>query len=423
MLSSPKQLSFFSALAPLPNHSIHPHSIETTVDSAETNNSFPQTSGDISQSSAPAWSQDPHETHPILAVEIHPHGPRVLVHPLHGCSCGASLSDPCWHLKRALAVWEDGPSGLRYLAKSGFHKELRRGDLQAAFRWARLAAHFHGRSWPKSYLKRVLLEESRSISLLHQWKSLAGLNWEDCVQKGIAAPKKWQVPRREGLFAEYVEAFVATENDPIFSSFEQVQQAVDLAQDRDDLWRIFWRAMRRRDRFGVTWQIDAMKERAFSKSPTARLFVEEALWDTNPFYGPKVLIELLTDAWDQTADQLDPRVLQQALPNDEHLVIPAAPAYLYDCHEISGQRRLLKHWDAILPHQPMPKGVDLRWSGMLAGVCWREYAARQSPHRLRQCPWEAVDIPREVWQHATICDRFFYPRFYQQLPHPSAQAA
>ncbi|MCB9639711.1 MAG: hypothetical protein H6727_12530 [Myxococcales bacterium] len=362
-------------------------------------------------------------TAPTVAVELRPNGPWVLAHPQDGCTCGHDLDNPCWHLKRAVAVWENGRSSLRFLAKSGFHKEIRRGDLQAAFRWARLAAHFHGRSWPKSYLKRIFLEESRNIGLLQQWKSLAGLDWETCVHKGLAAPKKWQLTCREGIFAEYVEAFVASQNEPVFTSQEQVQYAFDHAQQRDEMWRIFWRAMRRRDRFGVLWQIQALQQRALEQGGVARTFVEDELWDTNPFYGPKVLIEMLTGAWAEEADHPDEKLWTQPIPHDDLLVIPAAPAYLYDCHEISGQRRLIKHWQELQPQTPMPKGIDLRWSGMLAGVCWREYAARQFPNSLQRCTWESVEIPDEVWKNAMICDRFFYPRFYEQLSQQNAHAA
>lgn len=70
-----------------------------------------------------------------------------------------------------------------------------------------------------------------------------------------------------------------------------------------------------------------------------------------------------------------------------------------------------RSWAQVEPGQPLPSRVVLRWLGMLAGVCWCEYAARQYEEIYRQARWEKVGIDPEVWKHAMRCDRFFYVGF------------
>ena len=393
MTSHPQQLSFFSTLAqvetPAPEKTIH-HA----------------------------------HTYPLLAIEERPQGTQWRVHPTEGCACGEDTpQEPCWHHKRALDLWGLRSGGMRFLAKSGFHKELRRGDLQQTLRWGRIAAYLHGSSWPKSYLKRILLEEGRSLSLLESWQSLANLDWRDCVRKAVAMPKLWQIPAREGTFALFVEAYRATEEEAPFLTSSALRHALQIAETSDDIWRVFWKAMRRKDRDGVIWLVDALRPVAAELGGAASLFIEKNYWDIHPFYGVKALIEIITGAWEAHADRLNLTTLQQPIADDPHLVVPAITDYLYDCHEIRGQQRLKKQWDAIHPQRPLPKGIDLRWSGMLLGLCWREYAARQYPHDFTKRRWEEVAIPSRVWQDALAADRFFFPRFYEQIAREHRKAA
>ncbi len=351
-----------------------------------------------------------------LVIEDAPGGQRYVVDMHSGCPCGHRPGVLCKHERRARDVWMAGKGELHTLVKSCLHKEIRRGNVPGALLWARWAGHYHGWSWPKNYVRRLLLEEGRSVELCKAWLSLAGIAWYEVVAKAAAMKKKWEMVRREGVFAEYVEAFAATEGMSVLQSAREVQQAMDRSGERRALFRVFWQAQRSRNAEGSRWLIDALKQRALEQGGVAREWVTQALWQTTPFYGPKVLMEMLTGAWGTEANAIEQHKLSLRPALEDGLpVVPAPPDYVYDCHDPEGRRRLLANWSQIGPGRTLPSGIDLRWSGMLAGVCWREYAARQYGERYCQARWEEVEIEPEVWDHAMACDRFFYVGFYKRL--------
>src|ERR1051326_2123516 len=109
-----------------------------------------------------------------VVIEDTPGGKRYAVDLHSGCSCGQRHGGLCKHERRARDVWMAGQGELRSLVKSCLHKEIRRGDVPAALLWGRGAGHYHGWSWPKTYVRRPLLQEGRSVALCAAWRSLAG---------------------------------------------------------------------------------------------------------------------------------------------------------------------------------------------------------------------------------------------------------
>src|SRR4051794_27831488 len=154
-----------------------------------------------------------------LAVEDTPGGTIFVVDAYTGCGCtGSRVGGMCRHERLASDVWTRSKTGLRYIVKSALHKEIRRGNVMQALLWARWCAHYHGNSWPKSYVKRLLLEEGRCVELCKNWQSLTNVSWVDVVAQAAAMCKKWELPGRAGVFTEYVAAFAASEHEQVLTS-------------------------------------------------------------------------------------------------------------------------------------------------------------------------------------------------------------
>ena len=83
-------------------------------------------------------------------------------------------SPPPKRVRAARAITEDlvkrSGAGFRYVVRSAMHKEVRRGDAQAAVRWAKLMRLIDGDTAVRQYARRILFEETRAVSLLSQWR-------------------------------------------------------------------------------------------------------------------------------------------------------------------------------------------------------------------------------------------------------------
>jgi len=307
-------------------------------------------------------------------------------------------------------------NGLHGVAKSGLYKATRKGDVREALLWARLMQHFYNDARLQQHTRADLFEEARGISLLRSWEASACPSWEEQIKQLILLPKKWELFVRQGVLEIYLEAFVATQGEPLLVE-EDLPGALVNADDLKSLFRVFWRVMRVRDRKNTSWLIEALRERALTQGGLARVWVEEDLWKANAFYGAKILIELLCGVWDASGDVVPDGTLSEEEVSlvEGDFIVPVCTDAIYDCHNSEGKRRLIRSWEDIAPGKPMPEGLDLRWSGMLSGVCWRAFAARQFPSDFAMRAWEDVVIPQEVWDWAMSCDRFFYALFYRKL--------
>lgn len=361
-------------------------------------------------------STNPEEWHvPMqrtLQLELSPGGERVTLDWNSGCS--KCHSGSCSHMKVLDDVINVGHRGLRYELKSAMHKEIRKGDVQAALQWARWGAYFHGNSWPKTYVKGVVLEETCSPRLAREWRSMAKRSPQDVVATMASVRKKWEVTARVGFYADYMETFVSSEGLASLTD-HVVQGKADKAHTRKDLLKLFWQAVRLRDNKTTFTLADALGARAIAAGGIAKTWAEEKLWGTHPFFGPLVLIEMMTGAWSSDADDLVRNHKARPLHEEDAPLVLAVPDYAFDCHTSLGRRRMVAGWSQIAPGRPQPSGVDLRWSGMLLGVAWREFASRQFPSDYQNRKWEEVEIPKDVWENSLACDRFFYTKFYEQL--------
>ncbi|HET8844827.1 MAG TPA: hypothetical protein VFN35_25370, partial [Ktedonobacteraceae bacterium] len=183
-----------------------------------------------------------------IAVEETPGGAVFVVDAYDGCTCtGSRVRGMCRHERLAYDVWTRSKTGLRFIVKSALHKEIRRGDVVRALLWARWCAHYHGNSWPKSYVKRLLLEEGRCVELCRNWQSLTRVSWIEVVAQAAAMRKKWELPQRAGIFPEYVSAFAASESEQALTSANEVAEASKNCSSRFDLFLLFWRAQRSRN--------------------------------------------------------------------------------------------------------------------------------------------------------------------------------
>ncbi len=105
------------------------------------------------------------------------------------CSCGQPSCDHRTRVDRA-----DHPDrGAVFEAKSGLHKELRRGDAARAKGYAQTIEA--GRPGAvRLYLRRIVTEETRSLALLDRVESASDQRWPELVDAFCGVVKDWELP-------------------------------------------------------------------------------------------------------------------------------------------------------------------------------------------------------------------------------------
>ena len=299
-----------------------------------------------------------------------------------------------------------GGRGFVHVVRSGLHKEIRRRDLPAAVRWGRLLQLIDGPAAVRQYTRRILFEESRAMGLLVGWKVRPGGSAEGRVRALAAMEKKWALPARQQarcgarLALAYPAARRASPITP-----EQIDRAVAGALDLDRLYRLLWRV-----KLAASPPVTVHFRQALARRAAAEGGVPSALAAAGgaDAWLSEALIEALCGIFEE-GDSLDVRTAV----DDTTLTVPPLRAYIYGPHTRPGRARLVRTLAHIRPGEPMPSGVDLRWSGMARGWLWRELAVAQHGPAGLTMPYEAVDFPTELWSAAHLIDGFCYEHLYR----------
>ena len=299
---------------------------------------------------------------------------------------------------------KEGGKNLRYTARSAMHKEVRRGDVLGAARWARLVALIDGPQATRQYARRIVLEETRAVACLLEWRGARGLSGERLIRALAAAPKKWLLEERVRADCEALRLLVypaalraGTLTPAEIARVVEAQQPV-----LEDAYRLLWRVQLTREAAVVTHLREALLLRAQQDGDEEAA----ALAQGSEPYLAEALVERLCGVRSAEASEI-PAEAEQPL-EDVALTVPPLRAYVYDPHTRPGRQRLVQHLGQLRPERPLPPGLELRWSGMARGAAWRAAAVAQAGAAGLALPWEAVVIPAGLWDAAVQIDGFFY---------------
>jgi hypothetical protein len=319
--------------------------------------------------------------------------------PLEPASVDRAVLRPLQLICRDIVA--DSGQSVRYVVRSAMHKEVRRGDVISAARWARIMQLIDGEPAVRQYARRLLFEETRDVALALSWRGMRGVSGERMIRALAAAPKKWRLPVLQAAecgtlrLLSYPDALRAPPLTP---------GEIDRLIDSDDLslsaaYRLQWRVMLSAEPSVAAHLRESLRRRAAGGA-------DAVLAAGNEAYLDEVLLERLCGVIDPTAGEPGPD--RDAPLDDRVLTLPPRRAYIYDAHTRPGRRRLATHLPELAPGVPMPPGLDLRWSGMARGAAWRACATDLT------APWEDVPIPAPLWSAAEQADAFYYEKLYRE---------
>ena len=303
------------------------------------------------------------------------------------CSCG---QHECQHsdYARQLRAREDD---LYYAAKSGLHKELRRGDVGRALGFGRIVEWYRNGEVLR-YLRRILFEETRNLELLRLLEEDQATDWPDLVAHFCRATKDWELPWDEGFWTpRWITVLDGLGNSQPFPdpSPRAIRDLVrrQLGETPNEVYAlVVWCGLGFDQERG---QIKRVVAEELSSVATAR----QPEWATEldlcrRSYNDEltVLFEVATGAW--ISGEAHAR---RQLSLVDTTSLPSLRDYVYDVHTRPGIRRLANHGPPLRFEEAMPPGLDLRWSGSESGTLWRVLAMQQ--HGTVDVPWETVSLP------------------------------
>ena len=291
----------------------------------------------------------------ILSVE-QPDGSFVHVEG-GACSCGEAA---CPHERSALRALEPSKT-LLFTAKSGLHKELRRGDIARATGWASIVERAQSGAVVR-YLRRIVCEETRNLDLLLRLDAVVPEDWPGLVSLFCRSAKDWELPGDRGWWSPawvLAAAVSARGDDHARVVHADLAAGVDADLLAADLLRT---AIDRRPDL----------ERALRAASARRENDELSL-----------LLAVVSDNYPDEATSYSDA------PDDVPVIdVPWPRDYLFDCHTWKGMERITAAGPPLRFGEPLPEGLDLRWSGAEAGTLWRYLAWRE--YGTCDLPWETV---------------------------------
>lgn len=340
--------------------------------------------------------------------------------------------------------------GERYIiweSVSAFHKELRRGDYEAAQYWALSVAAYRGMNGIVKYLLNILFEESRDLDLYAYLLSLSEkgrtVEYKDvmnAVRYFAETPKKWMLEGRLQIFINEMGGYrrLADKYSYAIAKGKDIiePQAFDVL--RTEFVEGYQTANPVRAQTGIKGLFKSQHVRGHD---ALKVIIFNLLTDclngdgpfkscANKFAYDKVYAQRvhglvyrrfatfheigyheLNALADALAGESYPNGANTLPPAKQRLlrVFPAPyapppgrilqiPLYALDNHNYRG-KALMSRWAATeLQPGAEQKHIDFRWCGAYQGVAWRCLAWNQN--KTCDVPWGKVKwYPSWLWQH------------------------
>jgi len=325
-------------------------------------------------------------------------------------------------------------------AVSAMHKEIRRGDVEAALYWATIMVPHRGTHGVISYLRNILFEETRDLDLARyilkvssQGRSVDLRDMQRAVHRFTAAPKKWELPWRHDIFLNEMRGYrrlakkygyeVAKGKDIIESSEHKPLIAImlegfaeaDPVKMQCGLKGWFKSKSKDHDHMKIdilNTLVDIMNdhhENAFEYDHDYAHDLQKIIMLRIRGNGGVGYHELnaLADALSGEPGN-DKRAKLSKVKHKTILNYPKErrlklgdmrrpPLYAHDNHTWGGKAKMRTHFAQL---RPGAKQVDLdfRMCGAYMGVAWRTLAYKQ--HTTIDCNWSEVAWkPSWLWEH------------------------
>lgn len=326
-------------------------------------------------------------------------------------------------------------------AVSAMHKEIRRGDVEAALYWATVMIPHRGKHGVVNYLRNILFEETRDLPLAKYilklstyGRNVSLLDMQRAVNLFCIAPKKWELSWRHDIFINEMRGYkklagvygyeVAKGKDIIEHNAVAVLEADFLqgfALARRDIMQTGlkgWFKSKSDDHDHMKLDIfNALVDVMNGDKPNKFVCDDSYVQDVYSFLMRRMRIvggvgyhelNVFADALSGEPGN-DPACRPSMLKYKAAVNYPKVrriplgdlrnlPLYSHDNHTWAGKAKMRQHPTQLEPGADQTD-LDFRLCGAYMGVAWRTLAYKQ--HATIDCKWGDVSWkkPNWLWSH------------------------
>lgn len=331
-------------------------------------------------------------------------------------------------------------------AVSAMHKEVRRGDVEAALYWATVMIPHRGRHGVITYLRNILFEETRDLGLARyilkvssKGRSVSHIEMQRAVERFCLAPKKWHLPWRLEIFTDEMRGYqrLAKKYGYDVAKGKDIIPATEHKHLRTQLLLGFKQGNRELVQYGLKgWFKSKSADHDEMKIDIFNLLVDISdgnhpnAFDHDGNYAEDVYkvcmlrmrnhggvgyheLNAFCDALTGEPGQDPACTLRLAdhkriVNKPKETPLPLGdlrkiPLYAHDNHTWGGKAKMRAHRNQLDPGAKQTD-LDFRLCGAYMGVAWRYLAIEQ--HATIDCKWGDVKWkPNWLWTHL---DKMFY---------------
>lgn len=243
----------------------------------------------------------------------------------------------------------------------------------------------------KRYLRKIVSEETRNIILLAEIEQASPSEWATLVERFCRSAKDWQLPWDVGWWSpSWISALTHMGGWPPTLEIDEgdVEKFITTRIDRDPgaVYRlVVWCGLGHDEQKAPTKKLAASALAAIGSKRRPDLANHLTRATDTKVDELVLLFEVAVGSWNEgEACSFSPLV------EVESIDVPFARDYVFDCHMRQGLQRLEEAGMPLRWQEPMPPGLDLRWSGAEAGTLWRYLAQQQKG--TQDVAWESISI-------------------------------
>ena len=320
----------------------------------------------------------------------------------------------------------------KYELVSAFHKELRRGDFEAAWFFGLILAEYRGRQGVIRYLLNILYEETRDhmlgeflLECYAQRNAITLPKLQAAIRWFCRSKKKWQLPHRLEIFRAEMLGYelLAKEYSPDVAKGANI---IDADQE-PKLKAAFERGFKSKDQTQYQRGLKGLQKLVHMPAALddyrfqlysylydfaeANVPDEHQVWRVVSYVNHRIEsglpvgyheLNAIADALygepyapGLISDSPSPALVKAPYVQPPLAIWPQLPLYAHDSHTWGG-KALMRRFRDQLKAGAVQTDLDFRQCGAYFGVCFRMLAYDQ--HQNTEAAWETVKWPKDLWR-------------------------
>ena len=278
---------------------------------------------------------------------------------------------------------------------SAYHKSLRSGVLSWAQNWSRIYSWRNSEKSVRKYMRKILFEECRNVSLFHLLQTNAPL--DDLVTAFTLTKKKWQLSYMDHHFDDWCIGYenYCTKTQTGTQFDYRWSEIWALIQDPTfNIYELNYFLQNRKDLDSELFRNLLMQ----TIPQEARSLIEGRNTDFGSGYYRMTILEIIRGYWHPEANQWENPT------GHVPFYTPKKQPLYFDIHSRETAKIIRLNYQKLRPGPSYSiQGLDLRLSGMILGIAFR-FKAKNPLSR----DWGEVVLSDNDWRLIQLHERRYY---------------